>query len=228
VIRKSFLRSMRLRVLPSLMVEVRVSKGTSEREITRFLEENQIWIEAAHAKMQTYVATLPQYSFVEDQSFLYLGHEMKLKFWEENHSDLVGRNLMCPKNIQGDEKKIRDELRNFFKREAETILFLRAYKIAKDMGIEPKKIRLRDLKTRWGSCSHEGYVSLSWKLVACPLDVIDYVIVHEYCHLVHMNHSKNFWNLVEAHCPNWKVLRKWLRQNAMKLDFLEKKSQLYF
>jgi predicted metal-dependent hydrolase len=227
VIRKSFLRNIRLRVLPSLVVEVRVSKGTSLRDIFRFFDENQAWIESAHTKMQTYVASLPRYSFTEDESFLYLGHEMKLRFWEEKHVDLEGRQLMCPKSIQGDEKKIRDELRKFFKKEAETILFLRAYKIAKDMGIEPKKIRLRDLKTRWGSCSHEGHVSLSWKLVACPLDVIDYVIVHEYCHLVHMNHSKDFWAMVETQCPNWKVFRRWLRKNAMKLDFLEKKSQLY-
>lgn len=227
MIRKAFLRNMRLRVMPTLIVEVRVSKTTTDRQVTEFLEANQAWIDSAYAKMQKYVATLPQYSFVENQTFLYLGHEMQLKFWEEGKVDLIERNIMCPKSIQGDEKKIRTALRSFFKQEAETVLFLRAYKIAKDMGIEPKKIRLRDLRSRWGSCSHERVISLSWKLVAAPLDVIDYVIVHEYCHLVHMNHSQDFWNMVEQHHPNWKVMRKWLRQNAMKLDFLEKKSQLY-
>lgn len=228
MIRKAFLRNIRLRVLPTLVVEVRASKGVSQRAVFEFLQSNEDWIQSSYQKMQEYRAKLPQYSFVSGQKFLYLGKEMSLVFADVVDTQLIGQELVCPISIQGNSIKIREAIRLFFKQEAEHIIFLRAYEVAKKMGIEPERIRLKDLKSRWGSCSQDKKISLNWKLLAAPLSVIDYVIIHEYCHLVHMNHSKKFWNMVEVHCPSWKLQKKWLHENAMKLDFLEKKSALYF
>ncbi|MCB0347926.1 MAG: M48 family metallopeptidase [Bdellovibrionales bacterium] len=228
MIRKAFVRNIRLRVLPSLVVEVRASKGMSQNQILQFLQSNEEWIDSAYTKMQKYRATLPKYSFVEGQAFLYLGQDFALSFADVKSIELQNQKILCPKNIQDNAEKIRMAIRDFYKQEAEDILFLRAFKIAKQMGIEPNRIRLKDLRSRWGSCSHDKKISLSWKLMGAPLSVIDYVIIHEYCHLVHMNHSIHFWKMVEDHCPNWKVQKKWLLKNAMKLDFLEKKSALNF
>ncbi|WDC85678.1 M48 family metallopeptidase [Caloramator sp. mosi_1] len=69
----------------------------------------------------------------------------------------------------------------------------------------------------WGSCSSKGNINLNWRLVMMPLDVIDYVIVHELCHLKHPNHSKGFWNLVREFMPDFEGKRRWLKENGARL-----------
>lgn len=78
-------------------------------------------------------------------------------------------------------------------------------------------IRIGDQKTRWGSCSSNKTLSFSWRLMLAPPRILDYVVVHELCHLTHMNHSKEFWSLVESVDPDYKEHRKWLKENGDKL-----------
>ena len=77
-----------------------------------------------------------------------------------------------------------------------------------------QKITIRDQKTRWGSCSANGTLSFSFRLMMAPPRVLDYVVVHELCHLTHMNHSKDFWNMVQSILPDYKEHRKWLKENG--------------
>lgn len=77
-----------------------------------------------------------------------------------------------------------------------------------------QKVTIRDQKTRWGSCSSNGTLSFSFRLMMAPPRVLDYVVVHELCHLTHMNHSKEFWNMVETILPDYKEHRKWLKENG--------------
>ena len=79
------------------------------------------------------------------------------------------------------------------------------------------RISIRDQKTRWGSCSTKGTLSFNWRLMLAPPAVLDYVVVHELCHLTHMNHSKDFWCAVEAVCPDYRNARKWLKEHGSEL-----------
>lgn len=85
---------------------------------------------------------------------------------------------------------------------------------AMQMETHPTQITIRDQRTRWGSCSSKGTISLNWRLIMAPPEVLDYVIVHELCHLKEHNHSKRFWQLVENHCPDFKKRRHWLKVNS--------------
>lgn len=78
-------------------------------------------------------------------------------------------------------------------------------------------ITVRDQKTRWGSCSSRGTLSFNYRLIFAPPAVLDYVVVHELCHLTHMNHSKDFWGLVASVMPDYAVHRKWLREHGQEL-----------
>ncbi|MDE7178557.1 MAG: M48 family metallopeptidase [Lachnospiraceae bacterium] len=80
-----------------------------------------------------------------------------------------------------------------------------------------QRITIRDQKTRWGSCSAKGTLSFNWRLMLAPPAVLDYVVVHELCHLTHMNHSKAFWALVESACPDYRAHRKWLKEHGQEL-----------
>lgn len=80
------------------------------------------------------------------------------------------------------------------------------------------KITIRDQKTRWGSCSSNGTLSFNYRLMFAPPRILDYVVVHELCHLTHMNHSKDFWNMVASILPEYKTYRKWLKEHGRELN----------
>ncbi|HEY6548373.1 MAG TPA: M48 family metallopeptidase [Vicinamibacteria bacterium] len=85
------------------------------------------------------------------------------------------------------------------------------------IGVEYRRIRIGGQRTLWGSCSPRGTLSFNWRLVLAPLEVLDYVVVHELCHLHVPNHSRRFWALVERHRPQWREQRDWLRVHGPEL-----------
>lgn len=109
------------------------------------------------------------------------------------------RNRAVPKIL---EKWYRQQAAMVFKQKADSFKEI--------MGLRYNTIFIRGQKTRWGSCSPAGNLTLNWKLLMTPEDIIDYVVIHELTHLKHMNHSKKFWALVGHYCPNWKKHRRWL------------------
>ena len=78
-------------------------------------------------------------------------------------------------------------------------------------------ITVRDQKSRWGSCSSSGTLSFNYRLLFAPPKVLDYVVVHELCHLTHMDHSPNFWNMVEQIMPDYRVYKQWLKEHGHEL-----------
>ena len=85
------------------------------------------------------------------------------------------------------------------------------------LGVSVERIAIRDQRTRWGSCSTRGTLSFNWRLVLAPLEVLDYVVVHELCHLREPNHSRRFWHLVESRRPGWRTQRDWLHEHGPEL-----------
>lgn len=101
-----------------------------------------------------------------------------------------------------------------YKKAAKQYIYERVEYYLPLIGGSYRSIRIGDQKTRWGSCSSNGTLSFSWRLMLAPPRVLDYVVIHEICHLTHMNHSAQFWALVEAFDPDYKEHRRWLRENG--------------
>ncbi len=118
-----------------------------------------------------------------------------------------------------DKEKIKSVLKKWYISKARELLAERIRIYSPLIGLSPKKLAVKEQKTRWGSCSSKGNINLNWKLVMSPLPVADYVVIHELCHLKEMNHSKKFWGIVEAIMPDYKVYRKWLKENGYTLSF---------
>jgi len=83
---------------------------------------------------------------------------------------------------------------------------------------EPKEIKIREIKLRWGSCTPEGILLFNWRIMMAPVSAIDYVIIHELCHLQDPDHSAAFWNAVESLQPTYRKWKKWLHINGRQLD----------
>ncbi|MBI3739380.1 MAG: M48 family metallopeptidase, partial [Chloroflexi bacterium] len=105
----------------------------------------------------------------------------------------------------------------WYKKRAFEIISERVDQYARQYGFEPKKVKITSARTRWGSCSPDRTLNFTWRLVMAPLEVIDYVVVHELVHLRVKNHSKRFWKAVESIFPEYKPQRKWLREHGEKL-----------
>lgn len=101
-----------------------------------------------------------------------------------------------------------------YKKRAKGIISRRVAHYADIMDVTYGQITIRDQKSRWGSCSADGSLNFSWRLILMPIEVMDYVVVHELAHLKELNHSKDFWAEVEAVMPDYKDHRKWLKENG--------------
>jgi predicted metal-dependent hydrolase len=103
------------------------------------------------------------------------------------------------------------------RREARARISLLAQSEAAALGVSYSRLTLRDQRSRWGSCSSAGALSFNWRLVLAPHDVLDYVVVHEVCHLVELNHGPAFWRLVEKRRPDYVASKQWLDDHGWEI-----------
>ena len=103
------------------------------------------------------------------------------------------------------------------RKRAREVVSALAEREAERLGVAYRRIRIGGQRTLWGSCSARGTLSFNWRLVLAPPEVVDYVVVHELCHLLVPNHSQSFWSLVDRHRPGWREQRAWLREYGPEL-----------
>lgn len=125
--------------------------------------------------------------------------------WTE--ADAAGEQLLC---VAGNAPHIDRRVADFLRREARRDLDSASRRFAKELGVEIKRVAVRDQSSRWGSCSTTGVLSFSWRLILAPIFVLDYLAAHEVAHLVEMNHSVRFWRIMQRLCPDHERAKVWL------------------
>ncbi len=205
-------RTLALYITPEGNLEVRAPLRMPERTIEDFILSKQQWIEKHRRRLQHKQRQIVPKTYAEGEEFLYLGQAYRLAYRAEDKPaiELDGCLFIAEKYRTRAEKVIRF----WYRDEAELILQDRTAVLAAEMQVQPQSVRLSNAAQRWGSCSPRGVINLSWRLVMAPLDIIDYVIVHELAHLKQHNHSRAFWQVVESALPDYKVRRAWLKQNG--------------
>ncbi|WP_146127336.1 M48 family metallopeptidase [Clostridium vincentii] len=113
-----------------------------------------------------------------------------------------------------DEKNTEKVLELWFRDICEKLVHEKVEKYKRTFGILPKEIKIKTQKSRWGSCSYDNKLMLNWKLIMASEESLEYVVVHEMCHMIHKNHSKEYWNLVSEILPTYKVGSEWLKNNG--------------
>ncbi len=114
-------------------------------------------------------------------------------------------------------KQVKKQLEQFFKKEIQHRVADKLSAFGQQTNLIPNSVKIRQYKARWGSCNNRGEVSFNYLLMMVPDWVFDYVIVHELCHLQHLNHSTNFWQLVASFYPNYREAKQWLKNNQAEL-----------
>ncbi len=183
----------------------------SEREAVRFVEAHQDWLERARARQ----ARRPRGAevWVIGTHVLWRGEmtEIRIAATGERPQVCVAADVFRVPAFTGD---LRPTLGAHFARRGKVELPARTWELAARCGVEVKQVTVRDQRSRWGSCSAQGTISLNWRLVQTPDFVRDYIIFHELMHLREMNHSARFWARVEEVCPGWREAERWLKRNG--------------
>ena len=183
----------------------------SEREALRFLEQNREWLERARARQRSRPRSPDTWPL--GGHVLWRGELLEIRKAVEGDRPQVciGADVFRVSGFHGD---LRPTLLSHFLRRAKIELPARTWELAAETGVDVKEVTVRDQRTRWGSCSSSGTISLNWRLIQAPAFVRDYIIYHELMHLREMNHSPRFWARVGEVCPNWEDAERWIKQNG--------------
>ena len=184
--------------------------STNQDVLLRFLESKENWIKENLLKISDKKVNVD------------IGHLIPI-FGTKKHIEIcseslnvriIGNSIRIPTTVA----KPGLAIENFLKKLAkEEITSVANYYCGK-LGVSYASIKLRDTRSRWGSCSSNSNLMFSWRIIMAPRNIIRYLVAHEVTHLKHFNHSKEFWLIVEEYQPNFKNYRKWLKNNSYKLD----------
>jgi len=195
---------------------VRAPMWTSQNQIESFLSEKRRWIDQARVRM----AELPPRETLtvsQGATFPYLGRAVALQFANTPRATLCGDTLLLPitSSQQGAVFTVR-----WLETQARKELSARVSLLARQYGFPFPRFRLTRAKGRWGSMSGRGTISLNRALILCPPEIIDYVILHELCHIPQPNHSPAFWAQVQRCLPDYQPRRAWLKAHNSLIAYL--------
>jgi predicted metal-dependent hydrolase len=183
----------------------------SEREARRFVETHREWLERARErqKRRPRAAAI----WMPGAHVLWRGIMTEIRIAATGEKPAVGlaSDVFRVAHFTGD---LRPTLEAHFLRRAKIELPARTWELSAVTGVEVKNVTVRNQRSRWGSCSSGGVISLNWRLVQTPDFVRDYIIYHELMHLREMNHSERFWARVEEVCPGWREAEAWIKRNG--------------
>lgn len=217
----TLIRSHRRKKTISIQVEragtvlVRVPFHTTQADIDHFLNEKNQWLQKIIGRQQKHNHDLQVRSFIPGERFPYLGENYALKIHERNDSDgaltFTGREFLLR----------RDALRGarilfylWYQKQARVHLEERVCCLSRILGLSPRGVAVNNARSRWGSCSPDDRLTFAWRLIMAPAEIIDYVVVHEICHMKIRNHSRDYWRLVEHILPGHKKHRSWLKDHG--------------
>ncbi len=185
-------RTLALQITADAQLIVRAPKWASQTEIDRLVNDKSSWIRKKQQEVRAMKAELAARQEEQANSFLYLG-ELRPR-------------VMAP-----------EVLESWYRIQAREVIGERVALFSQRSGLTYSSLKITSAKTRWGSCSRQGTLNFTWRLVMAPLWVVDYVVAHEISHLAHHNHSRRFWQKVAELFPNFKEARRWLHTNQQRL-----------
>lgn len=203
-------------------VTVRAPHGASIDRIREVVAGRALWVHRALAEWEELNRKRPKRSFVDGEGFSYLGRTYRLKLDRNADQPLMLRNgrwLMSPVVLDlGGATAAQKAFRDFYVRKGEQHLAARVQEYAPKVGVRAGSVSVRDLGYHWASCGKAGSLNFHWKLMQAPRSIVDYVVVHELCHVRFRDHSDAFWNEVDKVLPTYRDRRDWLRRHGAGLE----------
>lgn len=208
-------------------VEVIAPAKISERYLHAFVAEQHDWIRATQKRLQQKAESTPSLAPVnygDGAQIPYQGRHLSLTLkagsLKRTRILLSGDQLAAYiPSLQKEDSAglVKAAIEAWMKQQARSLAVQQIERHAPKYQLWPRSLRIKTQKSRWGSCGPQNDINLNWLLALAPPDIMEYVVVHELCHIRHKNHSGDFWGLVEAHLPNYQQKRRWLKQHGASL-----------
>ena len=201
---------------------VRAPKTLSDRRIQDIVESKRYWIYKTQAAWRDLNASRVFREYRNGEGFLYLGRSYRLSLVIEQDSPILlkdGRFRLRRDIVEGgDLERARTAFRDYYTDRGRDRVSQRVDYYAPKVGVSPRSVDVRDLGHRWASCSPKGDLAFHWKCMMAPQSIIDYIVVHELCHMHQTDHTDAFWNEVDKVMPMYRERKEWLRKNGAGLD----------
>jgi predicted metal-dependent hydrolase len=197
-------------------VVVRAPIDTPIGTIDELMEKKRQLLRKKISNTQKYPLQHTPKEFVSGESLLYLGNHFKLHVVEENFPGVQFDAKFFISSIN--QPQANSLFKKWYLHMADEVIVPKAALLAKQLGVTYKKLDIRELKYRWGSCTPKDHIHLNWRLIKAPVYVIEYIIIHELTHLLETNHTPEFWNRVAAQQPGYENAREWLKVNGAELE----------
>ena len=201
-------------------VIISVPKFLSDNEIYNLVEIKIKWIKDKLALEKLNTVSIKR-KYENGDIFLYLGSEYSLKIKKSYRDNIYikDKNLIVEaKNVLAT-NNIKNNIKNWYITESKKYLTKTNSYYEILIGVKSNKLLFGQYKSKWGSCNSKKTISYDWRIIMAPFEVIHYLIIHELCHIKYPNHSKHFWKYVEKYMINYKIQKKWLKNNSNKLIF---------
>ncbi len=213
---KSKRKTMSIYVESDGKIKVHAPMNLTQNKINHLIDTKSNWIYKSKVELMELNNSKIRRSLVNDENFLFMGKSYRLKI-VKNQKIPFSLSRGCFRLDEEYLKKANRYFVEFYKEKCKEYIPSRVTYFKKKLGVEPEKIRIMELKTRWASLSKKS-LNFHWKVILAPRDIIDYIIVHELAHIIQKDHSYAFWEIVESMMPNYEEKKNWLRRNGAKLD----------
>nr|WP_277987251.1 SprT family zinc-dependent metalloprotease [Microbulbifer salipaludis] len=200
--------------------EVRIPQRCAERHGHQFLRENIQWVRAQLRGVAERQSQVPEHHFAFGAHFPWLGKTLELDraACAADAGIRDGFIQLYSRVREPDEKQVQGALQKLYQKEALQLLAEKSRQYADRLGLTFSTVKVRRTRSKWGHCTIRGELQYNWLVCLAPEPVVDYLVIHEVCHLQHHNHSREFWSLVASLCPDYKRLRRWLKENGHTLQ----------
>lgn len=225
--RSSRRRTLVISVDESAQVAVASPHYVAQQDIERFIQTKQDWVFLKIREAQANQQYVQRRQFDVGDQFLFLGKSYPMGVAEQAKK----RSTICfdgdkwqvqvPQGLSTQDRRghVRKRLLEWYRMQAQEVLGGRIFHFARLIGVEPKEIAVRTQKRMWGCCDYRAKkIHLNWQIILSPMAVIDYVVVHELCHLIEPNHSKRFWQEVQQILPDFNRQRQWLKRHSLDMQ----------
>lgn len=216
-------RTVALSIAPDLSVRVVAPLDTPLKVIEEIIKKRSSWLFQKIADMHEFRFSRRPREFISGETVSFLGKQYLLRVTKDDSAGngcLIRDNLLLVniENIQLTDEDLRQEVRFeivlWYKKQAKKKLADRIIYWSKKLEMKPRSLILSNQKRRWGSCDSKNNIRLNWRIVMAPLTIIDYVVVHELCHIKYKDHSHKFWQLVASAMPDYEARTVLLHKNG--------------
>ena len=215
-------KTMEIAIEPPDKIIVTAPEGTTEEVILQKVKQKANWLITKMFTFRNMMTQKIQREFVSGESFMYLGrnYSMQIRIDQTINKPVVKllRGKFYVTAASKDEDAIKQAMEVWYRQKAEEQIKARLKYYAPYFSKQPTAIKIKEQKKRWGSCSSKNELYFNWRSVMAKAPALDYIIVHEMCHLTHKDHSKAFWQQLSMIMPDYEIRKEWLRNYGINMD----------